>query len=473
MPNNVVPFTPAENDLICKLSWQAWDYICYFLAVGTAEELEGYVAEPEELVNHRDEIDVVAQDAVPVYLDMSTGKVLVPSEVLDEVNRRRLQKRLIQEGKVDPLELTGVQSVSESVGSSRREKNRLTFFMRQKLSGLWDQNKERPEGKILDGILLTHGAKHARLEDMSFEEPSVWLRECSYELDGVVVPRKAGDRVGSLGAEWRDARRREAALFYSSREGPEEWWLPGKVRVWFQQKATEDSVIAGMLSDLIVEEGHRFALSTTDCVASEHSPQVQLKNWLNNQPKHTIGMRQTFRTQVTDLRYAKLGKDGAEACKHRRRRLHRLKAKQESATSSLVAKHLDMMHICLAMQQACVEDNEQKDGVVKAFRMGGWLAYRPTSKGLKPAIGSQYSSCPLGSSRLPLTLLNQRYDWINENGVPQKPDWNELKELRIRQACAYIQKKGEKNYRTRPRKNMCVKLGGTSMDLLTSWMASA
>ena len=73
--------------------------------------------------------------------------------------------------------------------------------MRQALLGLWDVSKEVPEGEVLDAVLLVHGAKHGRLEDMSFSEPSVWLRDQSFELDGVTVERKKGARVGALGSE--------------------------------------------------------------------------------------------------------------------------------------------------------------------------------------------------------------------------------------------------------------------------------
>jgi len=90
-------------------------------------------------------------------------------------------------------------------------------------------------------------------------------------------------------------------------------------------------------------------MTTTDCVACEHGPYMKVKNYLNNQPKHTIGMRQTASTQVTDVRFAKLGKDAGRATKVRLRRLHRLKAKKESQAASLVSKHMDMMHIAIAI----------------------------------------------------------------------------------------------------------------------------
>ena len=110
------------------------------------------------------------------------------------------------------------------------------------------------------------------------------------------------------------------ALFYRHRSSDS--WRPGIVRIWFQQRSTEDGIIAAWLSDLNVEEGDRFSLNSTDCVASEHSPEMRLKKWLNNSVQHTVGMRQTWATQVTDLRFAKIGKDGAESTKSRRRRLH-------------------------------------------------------------------------------------------------------------------------------------------------------
>ena len=73
---NVVPFTAAENDCICKLSWQSWDFLVHLLATGTAEELKPYMYEAELFTQPhiRKSLVVVAQDATPVYLDPSTGK---------------------------------------------------------------------------------------------------------------------------------------------------------------------------------------------------------------------------------------------------------------------------------------------------------------------------------------------------------------------------------------------------------------
>ena len=187
-----------------------------------------------------------------------TGRVLVTAQSLDEHKERRKIKKLLQQGDAASVAVnygvTGVTKTTDAVGASRREKNRLTMIMRQKLRGYWDEDLTTPKGSIADSVLLVSASKHARLEDMSFHEPSTWLRDHQFVLDGVSIVRKKGQKVGTLGHSWREARYANPALFYSSRIGKPEDWKPSVIRVWFQPKMTEDAIIACWLSDLIVEE---------------------------------------------------------------------------------------------------------------------------------------------------------------------------------------------------------------------------
>ena len=58
---------------------------------------------------NRKSLVVVAQDATPVYLDASTGKILIKAETLDELRHRRLAKKAVQSGRAEcVVELTGV-----------------------------------------------------------------------------------------------------------------------------------------------------------------------------------------------------------------------------------------------------------------------------------------------------------------------------------------------------------------------------
>ena len=81
---------------------------------------------------------------------------------------------------------------------------------------------------------------------------------------------------------------------------------------------------------------------------------MRLKKSLNNSVQHTIGMRQTAKPSVTDIRYAKMAKGAAKTMMTLRRRLQRQKAKRKGAAPSLCS------------------------GVLKALRMGVWTAYRTT-----------------------------------------------------------------------------------------------
>ena len=211
-------FTAAENDMIIKLSWQAWDWLVYWIARASADELRGVVSEPERLIDNRAKIAIVAQVPGAVYLDLANS-----------------QDRVY-------------------LGLDIPLRQRLTLVMRHALEGYFDEGLEMPTGKMLDFVLLVFGARHARLEDMSMHEPSVWLRTHKFEIDGIPTVRKKGDRVGTLGREWRNARRRHPSLFYRNRGGAPTEWKHGLVRVWFQPKSTEDTIIASMLSDQIVED---------------------------------------------------------------------------------------------------------------------------------------------------------------------------------------------------------------------------
>ena len=42
-----MPFTSAENDLVCLLSYSAWDYLVDKLGRGSVEDLLPFVADPD------------------------------------------------------------------------------------------------------------------------------------------------------------------------------------------------------------------------------------------------------------------------------------------------------------------------------------------------------------------------------------------------------------------------------------------
>ena len=153
-------------------------------------------------------------------------------------------------------------------------------------------------------------------------------------------------------------------------------------------------------------------------------------------------MRQTAKTQVTDIREAVIGKDAGEKAKHRRRRLKRLAGRMDGQASDLTSSKLDLMHIALAMQKACVVDNAQHNGVLKAFRMAGWLSHKPTQAGLVPLVGPEWRDYLLGSSRMSTEVIHKRMSMVPLGREVPPPDWSQLQALRRRQRLAYVQNRG-------------------------------
>ena len=110
-------------------------------------------------------------------------------------------------------------------------------------------------------------------------------------------------------SEWREARRRVPACLYRNTRDQISCWT-----VWGQEKANEGSLIACWHSYLN-REAYASALVSTDCVSSARTDITKARKFSNNQVDHTIGPRQTATTQVTDIRFARLGKYVCEKVK--------------------------------------------------------------------------------------------------------------------------------------------------------------
>ena len=144
---------------------------------------------------------------------------------------------------------------------------------------------------------------------------------------------------------------------------------------------------------------------------------------------------------MTDIHEAVIGKAGGEKVQQERRSLKRLAGQMVGQASDLTSDKIDLMHIALGMQTACQMDNADFNGVLKAFRMGGWLAHRPTPHGLVPYVGPDWRNYPLGSSLLSPDVTQKRMAMVPLNGKPAKPDWKELRDLRRMQRKTYVRRR--------------------------------
>ena len=423
VPGNVASMSAEETNLVCLLTLQSWDHLTHLLATGDADALGSLVADPTELMLHRNEIAVVCQDAVPVYLDPSTGKVLV--SFADIELRRQRQHLLADPSKAEVAAQLQAQHkpFGEAEGSSRKNKNRLTFICRQRLRGLFFLPEgELPTGDVLSSILLVPCSQACRLADMSVTEPSVWLRDHAVCVNGERRQRRRGEKVGALLSSWRAARRAQSHMFEAG------------VLVYGQPESTEDESVCCLIAEEIRHEAPHGCLLSVDLFGGEHTACTSTVHWLYQQVVHTIGPHVTNKLQLTDVRFAKLAKNAQRRLLPTLRRAIRDRSHAEGASPTLTANCLTAMRMAVTMHRAMVEDSLQHNGVVLAAREAGYLAYVPTRQGLRPAEGSEWEALPLGSSRLAGSVLTRRSQALHEAGLgsPPLPDWSSLSALRDR-----------------------------------------
>ena len=400
-----------------QLGWQSWDRLCYILAYGSEEDLKDFVAYPADFIKHREDLPIAAHDAVPVYLDISTGKILVSTSVLDAICKRRLAK---SKG-LEPEELDeDAHLIAE--GGSRGEKDRMTWLCRQGCYGYFKKGKPgqqapRIKGVMLDSILFVNCDTFCQLENIC-RFTNTWLYDEDFWLNGRHVVRKAGDKVpAGLLKTWRQERDRSPELFEQG------------VLVWGSPNAYQNEVACSAHSKLLAREMPNGCLDLVDMFSGELTEHMESMNWLHNQVKAVIPPKQTAKAQVTDLHFSRIGKVAGNEAK----RILRIAQKRAASNKGEAAKHesgpFECLTIVIAMHKRCSED-AAVGMVEQVFRKSGYLAFDFGEKGMTEAKGERWENLPLGGTNLPKKYLDLRFGHVDEKGVPQKPDWSRVHELR-------------------------------------------
>ena len=73
-----------------------------------------------------------------------------------------------------------------------------------------------------------------------------------------------------------------------------------------------------------------------------------------------------------------------------------------------------------------VEQNNLKQNLLACLRRNGFLAYRPDweKNCLSKVEGQLAEKYKQGNHRMPSTWIEQRYNWLNDKGVPVEADWS-------------------------------------------------
>ena len=200
-PNLVFPMSLDESRLTCKLTWQAFDRLIYNLFFADLEVLGDFVAEPEMVRERAHETKFVGSDAIPVYLDPSVGKTIVPNSYQTQANKRRriqqVRKATAAGDKVPDLPNVSLPVHLTASGASRQEKDRLTVICRQIYDNPLNSKQQQPlTGRAAQTICVVHCSTRVRLEWIC-PLTHTWLVDHEICEEGKRIKRKKGQPVPS------------------------------------------------------------------------------------------------------------------------------------------------------------------------------------------------------------------------------------------------------------------------------------
>jgi hypothetical protein len=286
-------------------SWHVWDKTCQVLATADPEELESWVANPDEFREHRLQTEISLGGQGPAWLRLDPGKLLTSIEKLKEAkekqtlrNKRRksdarkakavaekeaLLKEVEQGGQQMEELQQQIRDLEDELQASTAEMRswtqsartgrvspgeaprwRVTIWARQGIKHWFNPAKE-PVGFIKPSILVVYGV-HCRCENIDFQT-GTWVEDEKFEVNGVLVIRKKGEPVpANIMASWRKLRHQHPELFRKD------------VLVWQQPAAVVDKVLWYWYQKLEASETRQM-LRLVDTLRAGWSDEAQEVNF--------------------------------------------------------------------------------------------------------------------------------------------------------------------------------------------------
>ena len=138
--------------------------------------------------------------------------------------------------------------------------------------------------------------------------------------------------------------------------------------------------------------------------------------------------------QVTDLRFARIGKLKLEPVLKKQRQRERKVARLAETAPVLLAVPSDMAESMRAVHSGTMEDNAQHNSVVRTFRAAGFCAFaRHNDKMVKAQGGLWDLECPLENNRIAKPVWAERYSNVANAGQPLPTPWGKVDQLRAQQ----------------------------------------
>ncbi len=160
--NRQTKLSLAEETALLEKAWQFFDYLVWLTAAGPVQDLEKFVAKPEQFRLHANETAVVFTDQIPVWLKVEAGSQVVSEKRLEQqqkgqADRRKARKAALlrketgqgaAEAVVGPVDEEAAQSyLVRGPGSTAAARWRISLLARQVVEGYFDPSQE-PKGPL-------------------------------------------------------------------------------------------------------------------------------------------------------------------------------------------------------------------------------------------------------------------------------------------------------------------------------------
>ena len=297
-------------------------------------------------------------------------------------------------------------------GATGGEKFRITFEARQGISDYFNPQKD-PTGHILKSCLVLKGA-HCSLDNI--DDDHKFIKDKTFWIGDVKKEQVAGRSAGNLAYGLVELRKKKPELF--------------KDLVVFQQPAAfMDEIIVTWIAE---DSAQHFvqAIHQRDLFGAALTQTAKKASKLAQQISSWIAPKMTPVLQLTDTDIAYILKRAADEIKAQICRELRAAARENEERAFLDNLSLEnIMKIVAAGHEALVQKNARLNLVLAGSRRNNMLSYRPDPVAKKMVVASSQSwakDLPEGCHRQLPEWSIDRYNWLGQDGIPQREDWSKI-----------------------------------------------
>ena len=310
-------------------------------------------------------------------------------------------------------------------GITEQDRYRVTFEACQEIHDFFKEGVD-PKGAIGKSKLVIPGA-HARLSNISDNHRII--EDEAYVYAGKDKVRPAGKKVPQLMKHWVKLRR----------ENPEVRKMLEKVEVYQQPAGFVDNVIFSW----ITKEQAKTCVGSVeqrDLFASPLSENGKAVSFLSHQVQTFIAGKMSAALQLTDTHFSFMIKACSRRCKENIKREMRAQAEEDRVKHPVGFKcgPYEILRIAFEAHEYMEQKNIAENTVLAGMRQNYMLSYRPNLRTGKMERCDTQAWCKEeadeerkektgrmseGSHRIQNSWCENRYNWLNEQGRPNPPEW--------------------------------------------------